>query len=179
MFYVLEKGWVAAGDLNNGDEIYLIDGSTAYVIGAELEKLAEKILVYNLEVADYNTYFVGDVPVLVHNYGPNNSKHYTPYDPNMPEEIHHIATNKNPYYTPEFEGIANKYGLNLDDDWNKITIPHRGTHPWEYHDFIWEQMIEADNKAKGNVNVILKIWNFVGDLLKENPQMLYTEFWRK
>lgn len=178
-FYVIDRGWVAAGDLNNGDEVYLIDGSTAYVIGAELEKLAEKILVYNLEVADYNTYFVGDVPALVHNYGPNNSKHYTPYDPNMPEEIHHIATNKNPYYTPEFEGIANKYGLNLDDDWNKIKIPHRGTHPWEYHDFIWEQMIEADNKAKGNVNVFLKIWNFVGDLLKENPQMLYTEFWRK
>ncbi len=40
-------------------------------------------------------------------------------------------------------------------------------------------MIEADNKAKGNVNVFVKIWNFVGDLLKKNPQMLYTEFWRK
>ena len=38
------------------------------VTGAELEKLAEPIKVYNLEVADFNTYFVGDEAVLVHNY---------------------------------------------------------------------------------------------------------------
>ena len=55
-------------DLAEGDEVYLIDGSTAYVAGAELEKLAEPIKVYNLEVADFNTYFVGDEAVLVHNY---------------------------------------------------------------------------------------------------------------
>ncbi len=67
-FYVIDKGWVAAGDLNNGDEVYLLDGSTAYIIGSDIEKLDETILVYNLEVEDFNTYFVGDVPVLVHNY---------------------------------------------------------------------------------------------------------------
>lgn len=75
-FYVIDKGWVAAGDLSIGDEVYLIDGSTAYVIGAELEKLDEPIKVYNLEVADFNTYFVGDVPVLVHNYKDNNDFEY-------------------------------------------------------------------------------------------------------
>lgn len=67
-FYVLGKGWVAAGDLNEGDEVYLIDGSTAFVTRAELEKLEEPIKVYNLEVADFNTFFVGDEAVLVHNY---------------------------------------------------------------------------------------------------------------
>ena len=66
-FYVIDKGWVAAGDLVEGDEIYLLDGTVAYVTGSEIEKLDEAILVYNLEVADFNTYFVGDVPVLVHN----------------------------------------------------------------------------------------------------------------
>ena len=66
-FYVIDKGWVAAGDLVEGDEIYLLDGTAAYVTGSEIEKLDEAILVYNLEVADFNTYFVGDVPVLVHN----------------------------------------------------------------------------------------------------------------
>ena len=54
-----------------GDEVYLIDGSTAVVTGSELKRLAEPIKVYNLEVEDYHTYFVGDVPVLVHNYGDN------------------------------------------------------------------------------------------------------------
>lgn len=67
-FYVIGKGWVAAGDINEGDEVFLIDGSTAVVTGAELEKLEEPIKVYNLEVEDYNTFFVGDEAVLVHNY---------------------------------------------------------------------------------------------------------------
>ena len=67
-FYVIERGWVAAGDLVEGDEIYLLDGTVAYVTSSELEKLDEPIKVYNLEVADFNTYFVGDEAVLVHNY---------------------------------------------------------------------------------------------------------------
>ena len=66
-FYVLKRGWVAAGDLKAGDEVCLIDGSTASVTGAELEQLAEPILVYNLEVEGFHTYFVGDKSILVHN----------------------------------------------------------------------------------------------------------------
>ena len=67
MFNVSGRGWVAAGDLNVGDEVYLIDGSAAYVTGAELEQLEEPITVYNLEVEGLNTYFVGDKAILVHN----------------------------------------------------------------------------------------------------------------
>ena len=67
-FFVIDRGWVAAGDLVVGDEVYLLDGSTAVIIGFELEQLSETIKVYNLEVADFNTYFVGDEAVLVHNY---------------------------------------------------------------------------------------------------------------
>lgn len=67
-FYVLGKGWVAAGDLVSGDEVYNLDGTTAVVLGSWLEKLDAPILVYNLEVEDFNSYFVGDVSVLVHNY---------------------------------------------------------------------------------------------------------------
>ncbi len=66
-FYVINKGWVAAGDLKSGDEVYNLDGSTAVVIDSELEKLDEPVLVYNLEVEDFHTYFVGYEPVLVHN----------------------------------------------------------------------------------------------------------------
>ena len=32
----------------------------AFVTDSELERLAEPIKVYNLEVADFNTYFVGN-----------------------------------------------------------------------------------------------------------------------
>lgn len=82
-FYVVDKGWIAAGDLVDGDEILTLDGSVAVITGSEIEKLDEKILVYNLEVADFNTYFVGDYAVLVHNYQDVKNK---------PMENHHIAT---------------------------------------------------------------------------------------
>ena len=59
---------MAAGELEIGDKVYRLDGSTAVVTDSELERLDEPIKVYNLEVEDYHTYFVGDVPVLVHNY---------------------------------------------------------------------------------------------------------------
>ena len=71
-FYVIGKGWVAAGDLAVGDEVLTIDGPVGYVLSFELEKLDEPIPVYNIEVDDFHTYFVGDGNgwVLVHNqYG--------------------------------------------------------------------------------------------------------------
>ena len=74
-FYVEEKGWVAAGDLDVGDILITADGSKVEVTDLELEKLAEPITVYNLEVADFHTYFVGEYGVLVHNYiGENGQK---------------------------------------------------------------------------------------------------------
>ena len=35
-FYVMDKGRVAAGDLENGDEVYLIDVDSAVVTGSGL-----------------------------------------------------------------------------------------------------------------------------------------------
>ena len=71
-FYVIGKGWVAAGDLAVGDEVFNLDGTTSTILGSEIEVLDEPILVYNLEVEDFHSYFVGCVPVLVHNYKPQN-----------------------------------------------------------------------------------------------------------
>ena len=85
-FYVLGRGWVAAGDLNEGDEVYLIDGSTAYVTGAELERFTEPVTVYNLEVADLHTYFVGEKSILVHN----------DYDTTVPEEVNAFGNASGP-----------------------------------------------------------------------------------
>lgn len=67
-FYVIGKGWVAAGDLAVGDKVFNLDGTTSVVLGSAIEKLDEPVLVYNLEVEDFHSYFVGCVPVLVHNY---------------------------------------------------------------------------------------------------------------
>lgn len=75
-FYVIGEGWVAAGDLEVGDEVYNLDGTTSVVIDSEVDKLDESVLVYNLEVKDLHSYFVGCVPVLVHNYDDNNWNHH-------------------------------------------------------------------------------------------------------
>ncbi len=68
MFYVIGKGWVAAGDLTAGDKLCLESGKTVTVIGSELEKLEKPIKVYNLEVLDNHTYFVGDKSFLLYSY---------------------------------------------------------------------------------------------------------------
>ena len=67
-FYVIGKGWVAAGDLVVGDEVYNLDETASAILGLEIEILDEPVLVYNLEVEDFHSYFVGCVTVLVHNY---------------------------------------------------------------------------------------------------------------
>ena len=48
--------------------------------GSEIENLDESIKVYNLEVEDYHTYFVGDVPVLVHNYDNDTTPFEEPFN---------------------------------------------------------------------------------------------------
>ena len=50
----------ALASVATGDEVEVTD--------LELEKLAEPITVFNLEVEDFHTYFVGEYGVLVHNY---------------------------------------------------------------------------------------------------------------
>lgn len=67
-----------------------------------------------------------------------------------PNQVHHYATNKNKIYTQEFKDITDKYGLDLDADWNKELLPHQGRHPNAYHDFILDEMKNIDNIANGD-----------------------------
>jgi len=58
-FYVLGKGWTAAGELKPGDRIVGLDPRESVSVTAlRLTGRQEKL--YNLRVADYHTYFVGD-----------------------------------------------------------------------------------------------------------------------
>ncbi|MGH2268228.1 AHH domain-containing protein, partial [Campylobacter taeniopygiae] len=53
----------------------------------------------------------------------------------LPIQTHHIATDKSKKYTPKFQEILNLYGLKLNENWNKVKMPHRGRHPNEYHEY--------------------------------------------
>ena len=66
-FYVVGKGFIPAGDLEIRDIVVLIDGKLARVEQLDIKHLDEPVKVYNFEVEDYHTYYVGTDGVLVHN----------------------------------------------------------------------------------------------------------------
>ncbi len=64
-FWVKARGWVGAGELLPGDEVFTSTGGWLKVTGSTW--LSGRQTVYNLEVEGFHTYFVGDVGVWVHN----------------------------------------------------------------------------------------------------------------
>ena len=66
-YYVEGKGWVEASALHEGQTVWLADGTKATVEAISSYTLQEPVTVYNFEVEDFHTYFVGDCGVLVHN----------------------------------------------------------------------------------------------------------------
>ncbi len=66
-FYVPQKGWVSSIQLRAGDILLLQNGEYIVVEMIQHEILESPITVYNFEVADYHTYYVGNEGILVHN----------------------------------------------------------------------------------------------------------------
>ena len=64
-FWVNDEGWVAAFELKEGDELVNPDDDIIRVISQEKEEGTETV--YNVEVEDFHTYFVGDLNIFVHN----------------------------------------------------------------------------------------------------------------
>ena len=94
-----------------------------------------------------------------------------------PNQVHHYATNKNKVYTPQFEEVAKKYGLNLDDTWNKDLLPHQGRHPNAYHNYVLDSMKQFDEVAQGNKEVFMKLYENMKKCIQSNPDMLYKNYW--
>ena len=95
-----------------------------------------------------------------------------------PNQVHHFATNKSKKYTKRFEKIANKYKLDLDYDWNKELMPHQGRHPYEYHDYMLEQMKKIDIIANGDRNKFLKLYEQLKKKVMDKPEMLTKDYWK-
>ena len=66
-FYVPQKGWTAAVSLKAGDVLVLQSGKYIIVEKIQHEILETPVKVYNFEVEDNHTYYVGNSSVLVHN----------------------------------------------------------------------------------------------------------------
>ena len=96
-----------------------------------------------------------------------------------PNQVHHFASNKSKKYTSQFESITKKYGLDLDGDWNKQSMPHQGRHPYAYHDYVLDNMQKFDRIANGDKTKFLKLYDQMKQKIINNPAMLYKDYWKK
>jgi hypothetical protein len=64
--FVVSRGWIAAGALVPGRD-QLLDEQSAPVMVRVAERFEATRAVYNLEVADYRTYFAGELKIWAHN----------------------------------------------------------------------------------------------------------------
>ena len=97
----------------------------------------------------------------------------------LPIQKHHFATDKHRYYTPEFKKIIERYGLDIDGNWNTAPLPHRGRHPNEYHEYVINGMQKAAEEAGDNAEIFLQKFNeYVIEPVKQHPELLRKESWR-
>ena len=68
-FYVVSKGWIGAEELEIGDQLVVYEGKLVVVERVKYESLNKPVTVYNFEVEDFHTYYVGENSILVHNKG--------------------------------------------------------------------------------------------------------------
>lgn len=66
-FYSPVKGWTSAIDLKAGDILVMLNGEYVVVEQVQHELLESPVKVYNFEVEDFHTYYVGQTTILVHN----------------------------------------------------------------------------------------------------------------
>ena len=66
-FYVQGRGFIEAGSLLVGDKLISVNGEDLIIEDYHIESAEEPVSVYNFQVDDYHTYFVGDCAVWVHN----------------------------------------------------------------------------------------------------------------
>ena len=66
-FYVKDRGFVEAGELQAGEHLLNVNGKELLIEEFWSERLDEPETVYNFQVEDFHTYFVGENKIWVHN----------------------------------------------------------------------------------------------------------------
>ena len=68
--YVIDKGWVRAGELVVGDKLSSMHEIDTTIKNIDVERFKEKITVYNMEVEGHHNYLITENNFLVHNASP-------------------------------------------------------------------------------------------------------------
>ena len=66
-FYVQGRGFINAGNLLVGDKLISVNGEDLLIEDYRIELTEESVSVYNFQVEDYHTYFVGKSNIWTHN----------------------------------------------------------------------------------------------------------------
>ncbi len=78
-FYVPQKGWTRAYALRAGDELVLLDGETVILDGIQHDRLESSVNVYNFQVEDTHSYYVGKAGVRAHNANADGTSDFYDY----------------------------------------------------------------------------------------------------
>ena len=163
-FYVDKLGWTLARSLRAGDVLVLSNGELVTVEWVQHEILESPIKVYNFEVQDFHTYFVGESSVLVHNACSYHSKKLRE---NMEKEgravvqgeasAHIVASGgeKRQWMSAkDSRNLLNKYDIDVDTAANGIPLghpsPHNFTHTRDFNDRVNSRLHNVENRTRNN-----------------------------
>ncbi len=165
-FWEMNREWCSAIEIRAGDILKLANGKTAVVSKVYSEALSSPVIVYNFEVEDYHTYYVGEDSVLVHNWCStkkyksltknnfrNNVMRYTKSD-GINKEAHHILPQKfNSFFknrginihSPVYGKMLNKiehskYSYKYNAMWGKFILENPNATYGQIMDFANEAM---------------------------------------
>ena len=103
----------------------------------------------------------------------------------MPDEFHHMATWYGEW-AAQFQQIADKCGLSVRHTaraWSVFEMPHKGPHPWNYHNWVYEQMQDADGVAQSTPEdlrtqtFIAEFRQRVVDVVLDDPTVVRAAYW--
>jgi RHS repeat-associated protein len=93
-----------------------------------------------------------------------------------PIQTHHFVPWQSKKFTQQFKKITDKYGLDLDGDWNKEGLPHQGGHTKKYKQWILRTLQNIDKKAKGSKDEFLRLFEEkIKKPVRNDPSILYKE----
>ena len=102
----------------------------------------------------------------------------------MPEQYHHMAT-KYGEWGADFQALLDAYGFDLDvadptRSWNVFHMPHRGPHPVEYHQWVYESMeLAAKTAGYGNTEEFLGLFDrWVVQRVLDDPTIVRVAYWK-
>ena len=135
-FYVKNRGFVNAGELAVGDELLDSNKNILLVENFDVELTGKPVTVYNFQVEDYHTYFVGECGVWVHN---KNCPSYMNEDGGSPDldnvvsqrsDLNRAVKNTDNYRSMEREwSKALKSGKKVTDVDIKLTYENGSSRP--------------------------------------------------